>query len=292
MRKFILPLAFLFSTPLLACDVCPCIPGGGMSGIFPQYRKHFAGIRYQYRAFNYPETTGDPMLHEKLTWHSADLMMRFTYGEKTQFMVSVPMLSGKYEIGKNSFSNKGIGDLSLQANYFLINTNNSGGSVKQFLSAGAGLKLPTGKYNKEGVSGNLQTGTGAFDLLAYANYIVRKGSAGVMTDLTFRNPLPNPLDYQLGRRITTNAKLFYWKAFNATNSLVPNISGAWEYAAKDVSKNYYVANTGGNSFIGGVGADYFLNNLSFSFQLQYPLKVNQQAINPGKRIQGSLIYYF
>ncbi|MBP8240682.1 MAG: hypothetical protein KAX50_12000 [Saprospiraceae bacterium] len=53
--KTVLTAALLWvlaSGQVLACDVCGCAVGGNYLGILPQFRRHFAGVRFQYRTFD------------------------------------------------------------------------------------------------------------------------------------------------------------------------------------------------------------------------------------------------
>lgn len=293
MKRYLILVILIQGMTAQACDVCPCVPGGGMNGIFPQFRNHFTGMRYQYRHFGYSRQSADPTVPLSLNWHSADLMMRFTVKKNWQFLINVPYLYGVRTGQTDQIINHGLGDISVQMNRFLINSGEAR-VWKHFLAAGAGIKAPTGFSTISGIPASMQVSTGAFDLMMNSTYIIRHRNTGLMNELAFRRALADKNNYQMGGRFSATCKLFYWRTLGPDIHLVPHFLTSAEFAGRDISRDYYVRNTGGRTLFGGLGADYFSGNLSFSWSLSGAIasKMADQITRPGIRTQASIIRYF
>ncbi|MBL7811426.1 MAG: hypothetical protein JNL57_04305 [Bacteroidetes bacterium] len=292
MKFTTLIIAIFILSASRACDVCPCVPGGGMSGIYPQFRQHFAGLRYQFRSFSYKQP-GDPSADARMIWHGADLMGRYTPVKNVQLMATIPLLYGIRKENTQIYHNSGLGDISLQGSVFLINPGENK-IWKHFLSAGAGIKLPTGFSRVQGVPASLQTTTGAFDYMINSTWILRHRRTGLMQDINYRYACKDARNYQGGQRLTWSARLFYWKTMGINQHFVPHIFSSVEYAGKDVNRNYYVKKTGGYSVFSGAGVDYFTTVFSLSLQGSIPVfsKMNDGITLPEPRFQTSFLFYF
>jgi hypothetical protein len=279
MRAFSFILLFLsIQTVAHACDVCGCSAGGSYFGILPMYQRHFVGMRYQTRSFETSHIRNDPD-PSKEHFQTMDIWGRFYPSRRWQIFGFLPYnIFEKYELG-NVLKNKGLGDISLIANYAILNT---GDSVfhrfRHTLLVGGGLKLPTGKHDFKNADGtalnpNLQMGTGSFDYIASVNYTLRYQKQGLFTDANARINTPNTEGYRFGNRLSTTVKYFYWQQLSE-GVLMPSVGINNEFIGKDSDNNKTVGDNSGTSTFSSWGLDVYYKNLAISTLYQIPIKQN------------------
>lgn len=227
-----------------ACEICGCSGNGYHLGILPQFKKHFIGVRNTYRVFNSQHLISEQLhiLGKKSVeyFNTTEIWGRYQVGKKTQLFVLVPYNSfTQKEEGLAAQKVQGLGDISILANRILM-TKNAGkmDKIQQTWQAGGGVKLPTGRYdsdNSDDLNANMNAGTGSFDILLNTIYTIRYNHFGLNADAGYRINTANTDEFRYGNRITTGARLFYWKNLGRAMkwSILPNIGILYDRAAKD-----------------------------------------------------------
>lgn len=227
----------------IACNMCGCSSSNQYLGLLPQNNNNLIGMQYIYRSFstNHPEEGGITMPGlSSERYHTFQLMGKVNVSKKLQLLAFVPVV---YNIqGQDNMANtsiNGLGDISVLANYKIIERN--GCSWQQKLLAGGGIKLPTGKYDPNSVTTeeglpNMQPGTHSWDFIANANYSVKYHATGLNIDVSYMATTVNKESYKFGNRLSSGASLFYeWKKKNV--SILPLAGMRYDFAAKDY-ENY------------------------------------------------------
>lgn len=282
-----------------ACDVCGCAAGGNYFGILPQFRRHFFGMRYQDRDFTslHPGVE-DLSLASKEHFRTYELWGRYVVSPRIHLFAFVPVNHfTRTEEGETVISN-GLGDVSILANYILLNTGDSSRfKWKHALQIGGGIKMPTGRTNilSEGLllNQNIQPGTGSFDFPLSLVYTLRYQHIGLNTELGYRFNTGNKAHYRFGNRFNTACKLFYWQKAGKL-SLLPQAGIAFESAASDSRNDIQQPYTGGSVLMANLGLDIYYQRFSFGAGYQHPLfqNVGSGNIQIGSNINSHLIYLF
>jgi hypothetical protein len=284
-----------------ACDVCGCSVGGNYFGILPQFRRHFVGIRYQYRPFQSTHATlfeGETPLVTKEYFHTAELWGRYVPHKNVQLYAFVPTnYFLKTEEGKKT-EYSGLGDISLMANYFVLNTGDSAArNWKHALQVGAGVKLPTGKANKVEndvrLNPYLQMGTGSLDIPLSIIYTLRYKRFGLNAEANYRVNTPNQQSYRFGNRLASSARLFYWHKVKS-NSFLPNAGINYESADRDTDNGVGKEFTGGYSVFANIGIDIFYRDFSLNLSARPPLHEHfgDGNVKSFTRFAASFVYLF
>jgi hypothetical protein len=275
---FIIVALLAFAPAASACDVCGCSIGGNYFGILPQFHKHFVGLRWSAQSFQSAHSQsaakrGEFDSEERFT--TLDLMARFYPMRRVQMLVLAPYHDFRRLENGLLTHNAGIGDLSLLANYILLD---SGDSLhqrwKHTLTVGGGVKLPTGHFGTKDSDGqilheNLQPGSGSTDFMLSATYTLRRAAWGISTDILGRLNTTNKSGYHFGNRISGAAKVFYVKTFRKV-TLLPNVGVFVDRADASYEGNSKAIGTGGTLALSTMGLDVYVGRFSVGYTFQVP----------------------
>lgn len=273
-------LAGLCSWPAMACDICGCSINGYHYGILPQFRKNIIGVNYSYRSFSSQHLISETLyiLGNRSTeyYNTAELWGRMQVGKRLQLYAFVPVNHYIQREAGTSSKTSGLGDITLAANYILYNSAPQRDKrFKQTLLAGGGIKLPSGKFNNpktgDELNPSMNTGTGSIDYLAQVIYQCRYGRAGLNTDMNYRVNSNNSRDFRFGNRLTTAARLFYWKDIGKQATLLPNAGILYEHAEKDHHQGEVQAFSGGHITQLVAGLECYRGRLNLGVTYNHPL---------------------
>lgn len=305
MKKLLIFCTLLCATAgsLLACDVCGCSLGGNYYGILPQFRKNFIGLRWSqakfYAHMNHGAVLGEE--HSNDTYSKVELWGRYYVSEKIQVFAFIPYSYNSMNGTEQKIKTDGIGDVSLLANYLLLNTGeDKTKKLRHTLLAGVGVKLPTGKYDLEDngliVNRNFQLGTGSVDFILSGVYTIRYRKIGLNSEAGYKINTRNKDEYLFGNQFHASTRVFYWQNIKSL-SLLPNVGVYYEQAAQHKDKDIIQANTGGSAVLLSAGMELYYRNFSVGFTFQDPLKQNYNSdviarITSKDRMTVSLTYSF
>ncbi len=288
-------LYFAMISASLSCDICGCSVGGNYFGILPKFQNNFIGVRYQYRSFDSEHLIlfpGDVPMKTHETFHTAELWGRYVVNRKLHLFAFLPYNYYIRDENETRSVVSGVGDISLMASYIVINTGNElSSNWKHALQIGAGIKLPTGKSNSiEPHSGllipSLQVGTGSFDLPFNLIYTLRYNQVGLNVEANYRMNTSNKRKYKFGDRITSSARIFYWKKIKNT-SFLPHLGMSFEYGFIDQDKKVKQEYTQSNVLMGNVGIDVYYRKMILNLSTQMPL---YQDIAQGQIVSKQRLY--
>ncbi len=306
MRKWLILIALaLFINEASACEICGCSGNGYHLGILPQFKKHFIGVRNTYRVFNSQHLISEQLhiLGNRSVeyYNTTELWGRYQAGKKTQLFLLVPYNHFvQHEEGKPSQKVQGLGDISLLANHILLNKNaGKMGKLQQTWQAGAGLKLPTGKYdsnNSDDLNANMNAGTGSVDVLLNTIYTLRYDHLGLNLDMGYRINTENTDAFRYGNRLTGGARVFYWKNIGRAMkwSVLPNIGILYDRAAKDHHGEEKQNFSGGAITNLVAGTEIYSGKWALGASWFHPLKQNlsKGLVTMKSQITVNLAYVF
>lgn len=299
---FILFIIFLPHTKNIdACEVCGCGAGSTYFGLQPNLSRNFLGMRYRTMNFNSHLNMGERFRTEE-TFRVTELLGRWYPAERLQIMASIPYSLNTQNTRTSSIDLNGFGDIALAANYNIIEQDNTCAEdeLSHSLIAGAGLKLPTGRYkyssettDEEVDNPNFQLGTGSTDFLVLTQYIVRLGKYGLNADGQAKINMSNPENYRFGNRFSGTIRLFA-VIENETWKIMPNAGMYGETSMHDVNNSVPVSVTGGYLVNGIMGADVFWDNLMIGFNVQLPVKqsLGNNSLESNNRFMTTFAWMF
>lgn len=183
----------------------------------------------------------------------------------------------QYRDGRKLEQHQGIGDIVLLAQYQALNEGKKlkAKKLQQRLVLGAGIKLPTGKFNEIGYDGqlrpDLQNGSGSVDFLATTNYILRSKSWGVTTLVTYKVNTANKNGYRFANSLNIDLRGFWFKEFKRV-AIAPS-TGFWLEQAgtnHDPKAETYQP-TGGAFLFSSLGFDLYKGNWGLNLLWRHPL---------------------
>ncbi|MDF9798963.1 hypothetical protein OKW21_004226 [Catalinimonas alkaloidigena] len=298
---------FAFSISLtasLACDVCGCSLGSNYFGILPQYDKNFVGLRWYYSSFFARMDHNSEYMEDEYsndTYQTFELWSRLYLTDRIQLFASIPYSFNQMEGSHQKVTAAGLGDISVLANYTLVNTGEDVGNPwRHTWLAGGGVKLPTGDFRQQDqgllVNPNFQLGTGSTDFVLNTIYTVRFQNVGLNLGTTAQLNTENPEGYRFGNQWNASTQLFYWRQMKYL-SILPNIGMYYETGEMHTDNGIRQLNSGGEVWLAQVGLDIYYRDVAVGFTFKNP--VSQQmnsdevaAIESKERIMISLIYNF
>lgn len=315
----LLSVLLVFTLCAQACDLCSIY-----MGINPNDYKNSFGIVNRYRVFQsdylQPYQAGDPYARLSHTgtptdqpsgrkyslserFVSYDLWGKFFLNQRWQlnFMMS---FADNYQYRNDSLIDNvsGVGDLLGLVKYQLFNTKNASDSIK-FIHrgiVGGGLKLPAGSFNKTGMTGetdpHLQPGTGSFDYLLLAEYLLRYRQVGLNTNVIYKVNTVNRNDFRFANRFNWNAALFYIGKYKKLKWM-PSAGVAFESGERDRLHGHPFPGSGGEAMFGTLGIQLFYRKLSlgttyFTAPLHEDLYDQSIQLNNKYRVISEITYYF
>ena len=292
MKKLLIISSILCcSLQSIACDICGSGAGGGYMGLLPGFRKRFISCRYlQNGTVSHLGANGaSTYLTSYETFRIAEAWGAFNIGTKFRVAAFVPLNSMERNNGSGHFTKSGLGDISVIGYYQLFNSQRGEEERKGLVQSawiGAGVKLPTGKYNPAeknitaSQQNSFQLGTGSTDFSVHGMYDIRLKDAGINVNTSYKLNTANTYGYKYGNKFTLNMLGYYKIRLSKSISIAPNTGVLYEQSAKDEKvKGISVWETGGHSLMGTAGLEVALGRIGLGANYQTPL---QQQLGEGK----------
>jgi hypothetical protein len=293
MKKiFILFLLTLSFQNAYTCDICGCSSGNYFIGPFPQFNKHFFGMRYSYRSFN-TVLKSDNNQFSKDFYQTVELWGGLQLGSKWQLIVFAPYNINHSVTDDGNKKNSGLSDITIIANYNLLNKkylNKDTETVSQQLWLGGGIKVPSGKFVVDTsalvASANNQPGTGSFDFLISLTYSYQIMSWGINCNLNYKIN-QEAENFKFGNRFS--AAGFIYRSIHISDvTFSPNIGFLYENLAPNISLNKKVEDTGGNDLLSALGIETRYGKIGVGFNVQLPLYQNLSNSQTNTKIKGMM----
>ena len=273
-----------------ACDICGCSSGNYFIGPFPQFHKHFFGLRYSFRSFN-SQMASDKTQFSKDFYQTVELWGGMNIGKKWQVIGFVPYNINRQSSDDGKKFSQGMGDITLLANYKFLDKRSgtkNGRRISQQLWLGAGVKLPTGRFaadpNDIIPDANNQPGTGSVDFLLNAMYNLHINDWGMNSNVNYK--MNGSADkFRFGNRF--NASSFVFRSFRVNKtSLNPNIGLLYENLQANKLEKAKIAETGGNALLAAAGLEVNFRKMAIGFNAQLPLRQDISNGQTNTKVRG------
>ena len=282
----------------VACDVCSCSSSNNSIGLLPNINKHFIGFRYQTNHYySLPHESGDGSYSASNEYFkSTELFGRVSFLKRFQLIGFVPYKFNNRINSTSTINLPGFGDASILVNYQLLKPNNEQ-KFQHNLFVGAGLKLPTGKYdalnNYLFVNENIQLGTGSYDFPVSLNYTIRKQKTGMNVESSYKVNSVNKQHFQFGNKFNSSVRLFYSTTYKKLK-FIPQTAFSYEQNTSNLRNGVKEEFTNGYLLNQQVGLDIYYKKFGVNFQTTIPIKNNygEGHIQNKSRFSTQLIYLF
>jgi hypothetical protein len=262
------------------CDGCGCGASGGSMGFSSMLNNNFVGIRYFNQSYSSRDGifANSPWIDED--FNTIQVWSRIPITERLQVSALIPyhFHTRKKETGDEDIT--GLGDITLLAMYTVAQTKSDSVTYIHKLQVGAGVKAPTGKYESENnlgsVNPSFQVGTGSWDYLLAAEYVVHRKSLGLNTMLNYIFKTENEKHYQFGNQFNYGSMLFYLFDLSKVK-IVPQAGFAGEVYETNRQYGQDVTGTSGDIFFGKFGLE--AGRDKFSVGVTAMLPINQNLTN-------------
>lgn len=272
--------SFKFPSHIVAnkmlCDGCGSA-GGGSMGFSSMLNYNFVGVRYLYQSYSSRNGvfSNSPWVDEN--FNTLQLWSRIPVNKKLQVSVLVPYHFHNRERQMGNESINGLGDITVLAMYSVIQTKKDSATFSHRLQFGGGVKAPTGKYeltnNSGSVNPSFQVGTGSWDYMFAAEYVVNHKKIGLNSMLNYTFKTENDKEYQFGNQLNYGSTLFY--IFDVKKvKLVPQIGFAGEVYEQNHQYKQALPGTEGNILFGKFGLEAGKDRFSFGINTMLPISQN------------------
>ena len=293
-KLFTVGILLLMVAPVFACDICGCSSGNDFLGPFPQFKKHFFGVRYSIRNYE-SHMAMDGEEFSKDFYQSAELWGGWNIGKKWQVLVFVPFSVNKQTSDDGGKSTHGLGDMIFIVNRKVLDkrhTDDEGNRYSQQLWIGGGAKLPTGKFSPDELEiipdANNQPGTGSVDFILNAMYTLHINDWGINSNVNYKINQPAK-DFRFGNRFDASA--FAFRSFankRGTITLNPNAGLMFNHLDANTLTSYKIENTGGNALLGAIGLEMNFAKMAIGVNAQLPLSQNLSNHQTSPNLQGMM----
>lgn len=301
-KILLLSALFLVCTKAWGCDICGCSINGSYFGLLPQYRKHFLGLRTNYRGYQIkhpPLFAGEKLVYSNDLALTTEIWGRYQVNNKFQFLVVIPYQYNERKEEGIKLISHGLSDITLNGMVTIWKTSDTlMSSYSQSILMGGGMKIPTGSHHDTIVYKGLklpgfQIGTGSWDFPISFLYTLKRKSLGVNIEMTYQFNTKNRYGYQMGNRLVNAVRFFYWK-YKPSMSFLPQIGFSYENFLQDKKENQWVRYTGGNAVWSLSGIDIYKGRWGLGFNTWFPVYQNmgEQHIKMLPRFQTQLLFLF
>lgn len=263
------------------CDACGCSASGGGMGFSSMIDRNFVGVRYFNQSYSSREGifNNSPWVDEH--FNTVQVWARIPVFKNFQVSALVPYHFHNRELSTGSQTIEGLGDITILGMYTVYQTQTDTTAFRHTVQAGAGIKAPTGKYdsaNNGSVNPSFQVGTGSWDYLLAAEYVITRKQWGGNAMANYVLKTENDKNYLFGNQFNYAGTLFYvWEKDRIT--LVPQAGVAGEVYAANEHYGEEVPNTAGEILFGKLGVEAGLGKFSLGLNAMLPIS---QHLTGGK----------
>jgi hypothetical protein len=260
------------------CDVCGCAASGGSMGNNSLLSSNFVGIRYFKQSYTSRDGifANSPWIDEN--FNTIQAWTRIPVGKRVQITALIPYHFHERKLTTGTEKLTGLGDVTLMGLYILYETQKKEEAIfTHKLSAGVGIKIPTGKFTEKNNLGSInqgyQLGTGSWDYSLISEYTIYKKNLGLNSTLNYAFKTENSKQYQYGDQFNYSSTLFYLFDLKSIK-VVPQAGIAGEVYQTNKQHGLNVPNTAGDILFSKFGLEAGKDKFSIGINAMLPINQN------------------
>lgn len=300
MAKLLISLSLAMLPYLFSFGQSCCNAGGlascSSSGLLTGLRNNSVGLRFMQVPFKTAATDNERYQDD---FYVAELSFRYQFSNRWKVSVQQPYRLNVREFPAKKERLHGLADTRLLGSYTIFDNVAIGSNSLVYWELGAGLKLPTGKYDEtiyfRDLPGNLNLGMGNLGYLFSTNLVFFKNTLGLGLNAGYQLNSKSRDDYQFGDQFTAGLFFFREFAFGENWKLVPLAGASMEKFAKNyLPSGNFAEGSGGEGWLvlGGFNARFNEFQAGLSASLPFAQNYSAGAIVAERRYSMDLVYFF
>ncbi len=257
------------------CDACGCSINNVSNNFEGLLSKQFIGLKYFSQHYKTRENVFITEPKQDEFYNSLQLWGKVPISKKLVLYATIPY-QFNYKDTNPKTSIKGLGDVSVLANYFIFNDRDNSKNSPHKISVNAGVKIPTGKFDENNTTStnpSFQLGTGSWDILTSANYQFIKEKFAVFLGTDYIIKTQNPKEYKFGNQWNNTLMLYYFTSVKGLK-ITPKVGAISELFQDNEQRGYTVPNTSGNMILGKTGVEVSYKKFTLGSDVSIPFHTN------------------
>lgn len=277
-----------------------CCNAGGLSscgstGLLTSLRNNSVGLRLMAVPFETSATNEDDYQDH---FFVAELSGRYQISQRFRVALQQPYRwNWRQQSGEDDFLN-GLADTRITGSYTVLDNKALAHNALIYWELGAGLKLPTGKYDPSiyyrDLPGNLNLGMGNFGYLGQLSLVFFHRKMGIAHTASVQLNGKSRDSYHFGHLFTTGLTAFREFAFGEKTKLTPLTGITSEYFGKNhFPSGKFAEGSGGHGWLAQVGLNARLGSFQIGALVSRPFEQNyaSNAIVAKQRYSLELTYF-
>jgi len=258
------------------CDACGCSASGGGMGFSSMIDRNFAGLRYFHQSYSSRDGifNNSPWVDEN--FNTVQAWARIPVAKNLQVSALVPYHFHNRDRATGEQSISGLGDITVLGLYTIYQTQSDTTAFRHVVQLGGGVKAPTGKYdsaNNGSVNPSFQVGTGSWDYLLAAEYVITRNNLGLNTMVNYTFKTENSEKYHFGNQFNYATTVFYMME-GGKFTIVPQAGLAGELYAANKQYGEELPDTKGEILFGKLGVEAGVGKFSVGLNGMLPISQN------------------
>lgn len=290
--KFAILLALCYSQVIFACDVCSC-GSSNSNNLNGGLSNNYIGLSFNFLHFSFKEgvANNSPIADDYI--RTISINGQYFINNKIQINAVIPHRINSRVTSNQTVNNNGLGDITL---YGLYNTLSH--QKKHSLKFGAGLKLPTGKFDISITDINktsaIQLGTGSLDVLVPIQYKFKSKKVVFNLNGTYFFKNKNSNEFKYGNQIQLNSRIGYKVNIKSNYTIIPSIGLIYDDFKASERFEIIDKRSSGNMTNANFSLQAYLNKIVLGLNYFTPLKQNliEKEVTFVRSMGVSLNYLF
>lgn len=269
---FVVVGMMLHQLPAMACDACGCASTMGSAGMLSALKQNTLSLSLSRASF----ASLNPSLQLVDKFQTLEWSLRYHIVQRWKILVHQPFQLNLRKVNNESQSLNGLSDGRILVNYTVIKRQDSISVRNTHFEVGAGISLPTGKYDQnihnQNLPENFNLGRGAVCYLLQTNFLTSGKYVGFFAQSLAQMPTNSVDGYHFGNQLQLTSSVFLKLAQYSSLRLIPSLGFIGEYFSHDQYANgKTVHGTGGSGILPAIGITARSRKLLLSMQVAAPL---------------------
>jgi hypothetical protein len=235
----------------------------------------------------------------KDNFYVAELSVRYQVSQRWKLALQQPYRWNVRQLPDETEHLSGLADTRLSGSYALLDNKSLGNHSMLYWEMGAGVKLPTGKYDQSiyyrDLPGNLNLGMGNMGYLLLSNAVFFIKKYGIGFNAAYQLNGKSRDDYQFGDQFTAGLSVFREFSFGEKWKWVPFAAANVEHFGKNyLPSGNFAEGSGGKGYLALLGATASYSNFQLGISAARPFyqQYANGAILAKQRHSLDITYFF